>query len=149
MKNGDFESVNQTEQGYFIPMSWEVIGESDAVGEDEAWRGTYSGLLLTGPGRSPALQQSFVLSSSPSSSCSLYLSAWCSSTLANTKLGVKVNGEQGPEVVIARNGAYSSYALSFSAKAGDNVQVYFINTGTTFQGSAKIDNAFVHTKCNT
>lgn len=146
IKNGDFESVS--DDG--TPSDWKLTGGNTGVSGENAWRGSHSGSIQIGLGRTPSLVQDFVLSDNSSlpSSCSVFLSAWCLSTQPGTQLEVRVNGILETELDIGRNGAYSNYGIGFHVDPSDTITIYFGNNGTLIGGSAKIDNVFVHVKCS-
>ncbi|ODM97364.1 Endo-beta-1,6-galactanase [Orchesella cincta] len=148
LQNGGFESV-QDINGTSYPTAWTLQGGSNnGITSENSWRGEYSGVLDIRLGSTSALLQNITLASSKLlASCTLYLTAWCSSSQGGTKLGVKINAGEGPVVDINRNGAYSSYGVSFSASAGDIIEVYFENTGALLMGVARVDNVFLHAKC--
>lgn len=146
ISNGDFEDV-ETINGDVVPLAWNETSHNYGVTEDNSWRGQYSGSLRLGLASSSIVQA--VQLPDNHSNCTLYLTAICSSTQLGTSIKLSLpNTDQSASQSIGSFGAYNLYSISHEVSEDDNVVLVSLeNRGGVLGGTAKIDNAFLHSTC--
>jgi len=132
IQNGNFESPER--EMWTLLYGSRVDG---AINGYYVYRGEYSGYLEILDSELSLMQNVIAPATK-----TYYLTARVAGSGSDIKLGVLINDNQGPEIIVEPWQGYQVYGLSFNANVGDKISVYLY--GPQGVANGQIDDVILH-----